>query len=262
MSQSTVVSLAWALVHSFWQGAVIGLVAGVVGAALGGARPAARYLMYCFALVAMLAVPIATFALIRAMPAGGVGAAPARAFAAAVAPPVPTLDGAPPGRAGVESARLVWLVRIWLAGVVVLGLRSFLGWAWAQRLKTFKASPASEPLRQVAALLRNRLGLKRAVRIVMSAAAEVPATLGWLRPIVLIPVAAVTALSPEQIELLIAHELAHVRRHDYLVNLVQTAIETLLFYHPAVWWLNARIRMEREHCCDDLAVSACGNVGA
>jgi hypothetical protein len=104
------------------------------------------------------------------------------------------------------------------------------------------------------------LGVSRAVRILTTAAAEVPATLGWLRPVVLLPISAFTALTPEQIELLIAHELAHVKRHDYLVNLIQTAVETLLFYHPAVWWVSAQIRREREHCCDDLAVAVCGNL--
>ena len=83
--------------------------------------------------------------------------------------------------------------------------------------------------------------------------------IGWLRPVVLWPPALLAGLSVEQFESLLAHELAHVRRHDYLVNLVQTAIETLLFYHPAVWWLSRRIRHERECCCDDLAVAACGN---
>jgi len=85
---------------------------------------------------------------------------------------------------------------------------------------------------------------------------------GWLRPVVLLPISALTALTPAQIELLLAHELAHIRRNDYLVNLLQTAVETVLFYHPAVWWVSGQIRAEREHCCDDLAVSACGDVVA
>jgi hypothetical protein len=90
--------------------------------------------------------------------------------------------------------------------------------------------------------------------------AEVPTVIGWLRPVILVPVSAFVGLSPQQIEALLAHELAHIRRHDYLVNLLQTAVETLLFYHPAVWWVSRQIRTEREHCCDDLAVAACGNV--
>ena len=87
----------------------------------------------------------------------------------------------------------------------------------------------------------------------------VPATVGWLRPVVILPASALTGLTPEQLEFLLAHELAHVSRHDYLVNLAQTAIETVLFYQPGVWWLSRQIRIEREHCCDDLAVTACGD---
>ena len=75
----------------------------------------------------------------------------------------------------------------------------------------------------------------------------------------LLPMSALAGLSPLQVEAILAHELAHIRRHDYLVNLLQTLLETLLFYHPAVWWLSRQIRIEREHCCDDLAVSLCGD---
>ena len=78
---------------------------------------------------------------------------------------------------------------------------------------------------------------------------------GWLRPVILLPASALTGLAPSQLEAVIAHELAHIRRHDYLVNLFQTTVETLLFYHPASWWISRQIRAEREHCCDDVAVS-------
>ena len=86
-----------------------------------------------------------------------------------------------------------------------------------------------------------------------------PTVIGWLKPVVLLPASALAALTPQQLEAILAHELAHIRRHDYLVNLLQTLVETLLFYHPAVWWLSRRIRIERENCCDDLAVSLCGD---
>src|SRR5262249_26688490 len=86
-----------------------------------------------------------------------------------------------------------------------------------------------------------------------------PMVIGWLRPVILLPASAMTGLTPQQLEAIIAHELAHIRRHDYLINLLQAVIETLLFYHPAVWWVSRRIRQEREHCCDDLAVAVCGD---
>jgi TonB family protein len=97
------------------------------------------------------------------------------------------------------------------------------------------------------------------VRLLESAAVEVPTVVGLWRPIILVPASTLTGLSVWQLEAVLAHELAHIRRHDYLVNLLQALIEALLFYHPAVWWLSARIREEREHCADDVAVESCGD---
>jgi hypothetical protein len=97
------------------------------------------------------------------------------------------------------------------------------------------------------------------VQVVQSAAVHVPLVVGWLRPVVMLPASALTGLSPAQLESIIAHELAHVRRHDYLVNALQSVAEVLLYYHPACWWISHRIRVEREHCCDDMAVALCGD---
>ena len=98
-----------------------------------------------------------------------------------------------------------------------------------------------------------------AVQLLESTRVAVPMAVGWLRPAILLPVTALTGLPSDQLEAILAHELAHTRRYDYLVNLIQSAVETLLFYHPAVWWVSGRIRVEREHCCDDQAVAACGD---
>src|SRR5207247_762569 len=98
-----------------------------------------------------------------------------------------------------------------------------------------------------------------AAHVVESALVDVPTVVGCMRPVILLPIAAISNLTPSQIEAILAHELAHIRRHDYLVNLLQTLAETLLFYHPGVWWVSARIREEREHCCDDVAVEVCGD---
>jgi len=101
------------------------------------------------------------------------------------------------------------------------------------------------------------LGVTKPVRMLSTSAIDVPTVIGWWRPAVLVPVSACLQLSPAQLEAVLAHELAHIRRHDYLVNALQNVVETVLFYHPAVWWLSGRIREEREQCCDDLAVSVC-----
>jgi beta-lactamase regulating signal transducer with metallopeptidase domain len=151
---------------------------------------------------------------------------------------------------------LVWA---WSSGVLGLSIRSLGGWAVAVRFARRYTRPAEEYWEAKFRVLAKRLAIARPVRLVISGVAQVPAVVGSLRPVVLFPASLLTGLSPEQIESLLAHELAHVRRHDYLVNLLQTAAETLLFYHPAVWWISRNIRCERENCCDDLAVEACGS---
>jgi bla regulator protein blaR1 len=128
-----------------------------------------------------------------------------------------------------------------------------------QRLRINGLSPVPEALEATLARLREALRISTPVRLFQSALVQVPTALGWLRPVVLVPAGALVGLTASQLELVLAHELAHIRRRDYLVNLLQTAVETLLFYHPAVWWVSGRMRIEREHCCDDLAVAACGN---
>ena len=119
--------------------------------------------------------------------------------------------------------------------------------------------PAGQELQALARDLGGRLGIGRAVALLESTAVSVPMVVGWLQPVVLVPASVLTGLPPSQLAAVLAHELAHVRRHDYLVNLLQTAVETLLFYHPAVWWVSAQVRRERENCCDDLAVAVCGD---
>jgi beta-lactamase regulating signal transducer with metallopeptidase domain len=151
------------------------------------------------------------------------------------------------------------LVLGWMCGVMLLSLRLASGWFWVQGMKRHRAVAAADRWQQTARRLSRQLHIHRQVRLLESAAVAVPTVIGWLRPIVLLPTSALAGLSPQQVEAILAHELAHIRRHDYLVNLLQTLVETLLFYHPAVWWLSRRIRAERENCCDDLAVSLCGD---
>jgi len=154
---------------------------------------------------------------------------------------------------------LPWVSLAWLGGVVLVSVRHFGGWVGVQRLRWVGTTEVAADLTDRARRLMDRMRISRPVRILQSGLTELPIVVGWLRPVVLLPAGLLTGLSPRQLEAILAHELAHVRRYDYLINLLQTAIETLLFYHPAVWWLSRRIRIEREHCCDDVAVDVCGN---
>ena len=148
---------------------------------------------------------------------------------------------------------------IWLAGVVVLLIRMAGGWWHVRPLHQAAFAMNSSRWQSACRRLAYRLGLPAAAHVVESALVDVPTVVGCLRPAILLPIAALASLSPAQVEAILAHELAHIRRHDYAMNVLQTVAETLLFYHPAVWWLSNRIRAEREHCCDAIAVSVCGD---
>jgi Zn-dependent protease with chaperone function len=149
-------------------------------------------------------------------------------------------------------------VGFWIAGVTLLSVRMMAAWLLVQRMRR-SATIATGELAKAARVVASRLGIVRPVQILQSVLVSVPTAVGAIRPAILWPASLASGLSPSQIEAVIAHELAHIRRFDYFVNLLQTGVETLLFYHPAVWLVSGRIRSEREHCCDDMAVSVCGD---
>ena len=154
---------------------------------------------------------------------------------------------------------LPWAVGLWIVGVVVLSLWHAGGLVWLRRLKRRGVLPIGLPTRRILDGLLERLGVSRPVGLLESTRLAVPAVVGWLKPVILLPTSALSGLTPEQIEAILAHELTHIRRHDCLVRLLQAAVETLLFYHPAVWWVSRRISQESEQCCDDEAVDICGD---
>jgi hypothetical protein len=148
----------------------------------------------------------------------------------------------------------------WFAGVTACSVRLAAGWISAARLRSSHNRPPSAEWQHALQRLIERMRVGRPVRLRVSDRVESLSVIGWLRPVILAPLGLLTGLAPDHVEALLAHELAHVRRHDYLVNLLQGIAESLLFYHPAVWWFSGQIRVEREHCCDDLAVAASGDV--
>jgi beta-lactamase regulating signal transducer with metallopeptidase domain len=154
---------------------------------------------------------------------------------------------------------LTTFVELWFVGVLLFSLRAAGGFFLVARLRRRDSKPMSSELFALCREMQNRLGIARAVRYCESIHLDAPAVVGWLRPVVLLPISALTGLTELQLRAVIAHELAHIRRLDAFFNLFQVAAETLLFYHPAVWWLSKRIRAERENCCDDVALSVCGN---
>jgi uncharacterized protein (TIGR03435 family) len=258
--QPWVERLGWTLVHFLWQGLSIAILYAAGRRAMARtAGPNARYLLACTALAVMMAAPLITWVLaaplhIPAYSGSSIGSVPTQASTAIAAFPVS--GGAP----GVQPRFLFWVVMVWLAGAVVLWVRLAGGWIAAARMRSIQVRPAPAEWQQILRRLADRIGLSHPVQLLVSALVQVPSVVGWLRPVVLVPVGALSGLPPEHVEALLLHELAHIRRHDYLINLLQSIAEALLFYHPAVWWVSGHIRDERELCCDDVAVSVSGDV--
>ena len=154
---------------------------------------------------------------------------------------------------------LPWLAPIWIAGVLFFHVRGMASWIAARRLRRRGVCAAAQSWQARLDRLAARLRLSRPVTLLESCLAEVPVVIGYLRPVILMPVGLLAGLPAGQIESILLHELAHIRRHDYLVNLMQIVVESLVFYHPAVWWISGVMRTERENCCDDLVVATQGD---
>jgi beta-lactamase regulating signal transducer with metallopeptidase domain len=154
--------------------------------------------------------------------------------------------------------RLPTIVTVWSMIAGVLALRMMMGLAWVGRIIRSRSSACDAVWQSRLDQLALAFGIERAIRLRVVAEFQSPVAAGWWRPAVLVPASLIARMPPELLEALLAHELAHIRRHDYLVNMMQSAIEALLFYHPIVWWLSRRIRVEREQIADALAAEALG----
>lgn len=256
---ATVSALAWTLVHFLWEGLALALL--LYTAVAFSRSPRIRYAFAVSTLAAMLLAPVVTFVIMQQSLANTASLSNVGDAIAALT----EVAASDIGNATRMSATplsnnwLAWLVLAWLGGVLVFSTRALGGWMLLARLRRKENSPLAYSIVQRCRLLERRVGLDRPIRYLQSKLLDAPAVIGWFRPAVLIPAAAVTGLSPQQLEAVVAHELAHIKRLDCFVNLFQIAAEALLFYHPAMWWVNRLIRAERENCCDDIAVSVGGD---
>jgi beta-lactamase regulating signal transducer with metallopeptidase domain len=249
-------ALSVALIDFVWQGLLAAFLLWTALLILRNRSARARYVASCVALAVMAMLPLVTVSLVYAAAAvshartGLETIASQSLRAMAVSAPSATWNWAG------WLAR--WALPMWSLGVLLCSLR--LVWA-ARQISALRrqSKPAEAAVRAMVAGIQERMKLARPVRVLVSAVSDCPSVIGWIRPALLLPAATVMGLTPQQLEAVLAHELAHILRYDYLVNMLQAVVETLLFYHPAVWWASARIRQERELCCDDLAVDSCGD---
>jgi beta-lactamase regulating signal transducer with metallopeptidase domain len=221
-------TIGWTLLHSLWQGAGVAIVLALVLGVLRRAPSSARYLAACAGMMVMVALPV--LALLRS---GAPDLRPRVDEGAAAGPPAiatrtavvldPGSIAAPDGPriVGRVEPMLPAIVALWMAGVGGCSLRLLGGWVQARRWARQHTRPLADPWPDRVARLKERLGIRRAVTLLESARIEVPMVVGWVRPAILVPVAALSGLGMPELEAILAHELAHIRRHDYLVNLIQ-----------------------------------------
>jgi len=282
LSVQIIERIGWTLIHFVWQGAAIALLLAITLRALHRRSASVRYLVACAALGLVVVMPLVTMPFVEVTePPAEVGSA---------IEPVPALEPLPvevvevgelpiqpiettPVEFTLMEVHVPWTQRAvtalepalpylvfgWLLGVFGLSAWHLGGWAQLQRMRCRMVREVAKPLEAKLADLATQLGVTRAVGLLQSALVEVPTVVGWIKPVILLPASAISGLTADQLEAILAHELAHIRRYDYLVNILQTVVEILGFYHPGLWWISQKIRDEREHCCDDLAVHVTGD---
>jgi bla regulator protein blaR1 len=254
-------ALGWTVLHSLWQGMIIAFALAGLMLALRHQRPEMRYWAANAALLALLGASAATFAILyqpeQAISAGTMALPTSVQPAATEA--LPLWENASAFFADYFGQHLPLVVCVWLTGLAFFLLRLSGGVAYAQHLRHRQVRPLPSIWEHRLEALAQRLPLRLPVELLESALVHTPLAMGWLKPVILLPLGAINGLTLEQAEAVLAHELAHIYRRDYLFNILQSLVEALYYFNPAVWWISAYIRLERENCCDDMAVRLCGN---
>ena len=220
-----------------------------------------RYRTACAALIAMVVLPVVT--VLSTSQTTSADFAPLDLSVGLLEGGTTTMDDAPVqgvrGERPQRQSLRAWVFGLWLLGVAALSVLHLAGFRRTRQLRTHGVAGAGLEWEVVVRELSRRMGIKRVVRVFKSSLVSVPTVVGWLTPVILIPASAFAGMPADQLRYIIAHELAHVRRSDYLINLFQVVAETLFFFHPAMWWVSGQIRQEREHCCDDMAAMVGGD---
>ena len=259
---STVSAICWTLIHSLWIGLIIALLCGIVVATTRKSAAALRYRLLCGLLVLFVgAIGVTYYLEASSAPAHHIAEhsqnilinAPANVVAnpIVIAQNQTFFDNV---KAFLnQNVNIIFLV--WLLFFVLKSLKMVSGLLYIQRIRHYKTSAVTEELKQRIEYLSSQIGIGRSVRLVQSGLVKVPVAVGWLKPMILLPVGIAFQLTPEQLDGILWHELAHIRRRDYLVNILQGVVETVFFFNPGLLWLSSLIRTEREACCDDMVLS-------
>ncbi len=266
--QELIEAAGWTIFHSLWQGVIISVLLGVVLLISGKKSAKLRYNFSLAALIVTFLLSAATFIQIYNTTDkdnfSGSQTISSSLFTDQLAQNYNVPAKINSDKDVIEvlenyfAQHLNFIVTMWLAGFIIFSIRFGGGVLYVQKLRTSGINLVDNEywfyrLKELAGSLE----LKQIIKIYESAKVKTPITLGYLKPIILLPIGMLSGLPQDQVEAIILHELAHIKRYDFLFNLIQTLIETIFFYHPAVWWISSVIKNERENCCDDLTLKLC-----
>lgn len=260
-SEALISAFGWTLVHSLWQGALLALIASIGLYFLRKSPASLRYNLGIGTLCLQVIASLGTFSYYYLNAQNKILSHVVRNSAQAVTD-WKTITYEVSLTTKVQlwlTTHIQELVICWLIGAFVLVLRFLGGWIYTEHLRHHSRLVMNKEWRARFGVLTAKLKIYQSIELKESAKILTPMVIGTLQPVVLIPIGLLTGFPTSQIEAILAHELAHIRRYDYLVNMLQSFVEVVFFFHPALWWLSERVRIEREHCCDDLAVEVCGD---
>jgi len=269
-AKAVVEPISWALIHSLWQDFIIAGILIISMSVLRNANSRLRYLMACGAMMIMFLTAIFTFAYkfdnnsySFTSPGHAINAQSSMIgsgqFTYTKTDDPTALSGHAFFVNSGNSSFMTGIFSFWLLGVIIVSVYNLLAWRKTRYLVSTDTGPADNYWQTRFNEICDKLKLKRKILLVQSALVKTPCVVGWIKPVILAPASILTGLNASYLELILAHEIAHVKRYDIMVNYIQTFIETLLFFNPFVWWISNQIRLEREHCCDDIVVENFGD---
>lgn len=262
ISSNTAEALGWTILHSLWQATLVGILLMLLLKLMKNGTSTQRYFISLAALSMVVVMALVTFFTIYRplAPIASTG------LSEAIWLDIATLQASEKTWEDYISLAFSFansyspqISLLWIIGVVILSIRFLINLIYIHQLKTYKVKPASMEWEGRLKAIAQKINIHRQIKLVESALVEVPTVVGWLKPAILFPLGMFTALPPYEIESILAHELAHIRRNDFIINILQSVIEILFFYHPAVWFISKQIESERENCCDDIAVAVAGD---
>lgn len=269
VSSEIIEALGWTLLHSLWQVTAVGLVLGLVFYLLRRYSCKLRYTIALSALILIVAMSVLTFLSLYS-PGSSDAATSAKYGSIAVQPDHSNgysllLTGSQKQTRLFSPDRVYQffnenvsiIVLLWILGLLVFMVRFMGGYLYSQRLRSYKTSPVSEKLMSLFREASRKVNVNKRFRLLHSALVASPVLIGYLKPVILVPAGMLASVPPDQIQAILIHELVHFKRKDWLVNIFQSLVEVVFFYHPVVWWISRMIRVEREHICDDMAVECC-----